>query len=313
MNDIFSLTTKPNPDLFFKKNDPNDLRLGEIVPNCKYKEAEIVILGCPQDEGVRRNHGRIGAEFAPDKIREQFYKLTNFGIKTKIFDIGNTIIQHTLEETHDVHTKIVSQVLSDKKRLIVLGGGNDLSYADGCGMAEFFGQNWLAVNVDAHFDVRKAEVRNSGTPYRQLLEEGLLKPSNFYEVAYQIQANSPIYFDYLQQLGVNLISLELLRSQESVDVKLRDLLKEKFVRQTSNLNIFFGFDIDAIRSSDAPGTSAPSPIGLRSGEFLTLVNFAANLTNTQIIEFTEVNPVFDIDDRTTKLVAIAMHKICSVK
>jgi arginase family enzyme len=33
----------------------------------------------------------------------------------------------------------------------------------------------LALNVDAHFDVRADSPRNSGTPYRQLLEEGKLK------------------------------------------------------------------------------------------------------------------------------------------
>jgi formiminoglutamase len=303
MTDIFSLATRPNPDLFFKSDDPNDVRLGEIIPKVKYDEAEIVIIGCPQDEGLRRNNRRIGAAFAPDKIREQFYKLTNFGINTKIFDIGNTIIHNTLEETHDVQTEIIS-----------LGGGNDISYADGCGMAEVFGDaNWIAINIDAHFDVRADEIRSSGTTYRQLLDEGLVKPANFYEIAYQTQANSPVYFEYLQNLGVSLISLEHLRSTEMADTNLRDLLKQQFIHHTTSLKTFFSFGMDAVRSSDAPGTSAPSPIGLRAGEFIQLVKYAGSLTNTQIIEFTEVNPLFDIDDQTTKLVAIAIHRFCAAK
>jgi len=69
--------------------------------------------------------------------------------------------------------------------------------------------------------------------------------------------------------------------------------------------------MDAVRSADAPGTSAASPLGLRAGEFITLVKYAASLANTKIIEFTEVNPKFDIDNRTTKLVAIGMHRFCS--
>lgn len=313
MTDIFELTDRPNEELFFRRNDPNDKRLGETIcfrPE-DYAAANIVILGCPQDEGVRRNQGRVGAALAPDAIRREFYKLTNFGISRKIFDLGNTKIQGTLEEIHLAHFQIVSQILRDGKRVIVLGGGNDISYADGGAMAEAFGrENWIGVNVDAHFDVRLAAERNSGTPYRQLLEENLLRPEYFYEVGFQTHFASPVYFRYLQNLGVNLVSLEQLRSKETADMELRELIRSKFIHHSATLNIFFGFDLDVVRASDAPGVSAPSPIGLRSGEFLTLVKFAATLVNTKIVEFTEVNPNFDIDNRTAKLTAIGMHEFC---
>lgn len=307
-----SLVTPPNLDLFFSRNDPNDPRLGDIVPRTQYEQADVVILGCPQDEGVARNGGRIGAAKAPDAIREQFYKLTPFGINKKIFDAGNTRIGETLEETHDTHINIVGEILDDGKKLIVLGGGNDISYADGRAMSEAFGsKNWLAVNVDAHFDVRADHPRNSGTPYRQLLDEGLLNPRQFYEVAFQPQLASPVYFKYLNDLKVNMISFEQVRSGAHADVELRDKMRHQFIRQSATLSAFFGFDLDAVRASDAPGTSAPSPIGLRAGEFLTLVKFAASLANTKLIEFSEVNPTFDVDNRTAKLVAIAMHTFCS--
>lgn len=314
MNNIFELTERPNERLFHRRNDSNDLRLGEIVSQRQehYDAANVVILGCPQDEGVRRNQGRVGAAQAPDAIREQFYKLTNFGISAAIFDLGNTKIQHTLEETHDVQTEIVAQVLKDGKRLIILGGGNDLSYADGAAMAQIFGsENWIGLNVDAHFDVRADRERNSGTPYRQLLEEKLIRPQYFYEVGFQPHFASPVYFRYLQNLGVNLVSLDQLRAKDSADVQVREMIREKFIHHSASLNIFFGFDLDVVRASDAPGVSAPSPIGLRSSEFLTLVKFAASLVNTKIVEFTEVNPNFDIDNRTSKLVAIGMHNFIS--
>jgi arginase family enzyme len=47
-------------------------------------------------------------------------------------------------------------------------------------MAEVFGkENWIAINIDAHFDVRADNPRNSGTPYRQLLEEKLAQSGIF--------------------------------------------------------------------------------------------------------------------------------------
>lgn len=314
MTDNFQELNKADDKLFFRKNDRNDVRLGEIVPMTKYDTANIVIVGCPQDEGVRRNNGRIGAALAPDLIREQFYKLTTFGISVKICDLGNIKLQNSLEETHAVLTETLKKILEDGKKAIILGGGNDISYADGRAMSEVFGAgNWLGVNVDAHFDVRLAETRNSGTPYRQILDEKLIRPDYFYEIAYQTHFASPVYYRYLQNLNVNLISLEQIRSRETADLELRELMRQKFINHSQSLSTFFGFDLDAVRSSDAPGTSAPSPLGLRAGEFITLVKFAASLSNTKVIEFTEVNPNFDIDNRTTKLTAIAMHRFCSLQ
>ncbi len=304
MFDIFQNTNRPKQDLFFKKKDRNDARLGEIVSSSvkNYEKTEIVILGCPQDEGVARNKGRIGAAFAPDAIRAQFYKLSNFGVSAEIFDLGDTIIQKTLEETHDLHTKIVEQVLRDGKRLMVLGGGNDISYADGSAMAKVFGnENWSAFNIDAHFDVREDSPRNSGTPYRQLLEEKYILPENFHEIGYQPQANSPIYFDYLKNSGATTISLEEIQKNIFLEKTICSLL-------TADCLLFWGFDADSVRASDAPGVSAPSPIGLTAEEFINLAGFAGSLEKTKIIEFTEVNPNFDVDNRTAKLVAIAMHK-----
>jgi formiminoglutamase len=314
MSEIFSQTTRPNGDLFFTRNDKNDPRLGEIVKReeSDYAASEIVILGCPQDEGVRRNNGRPGAEHAPSAIREQFYKLTPFNIRKKLFDLGDTKIAATLEETHDTHTAVVAQVLRDGKRLIVLGGGNDVSYPDGVAMADVFGrENWIGINVDSHLDVRIADQRNSGTPYRQLLDEGHLTPDHFFEVGYQTHFCSPVYYDYIRQLGVQRISLELLRSRSDSDVELKEMIKNKFIKHSSALNTFFGFDLDVVRCADAPGVSAPSPLGLRAGEFIQLVKYAASLANTKMIEFSEVNPKFDIDNSTTRLVAIAMHRFIS--
>jgi hypothetical protein len=141
MNDAFEQTTRPDNELFFTRNDSNDPRMGEIVASDpeRYGSAAIVILGCPQDEGVRRRDGRVGAADAPRAIREQFYKLTTNGVRQNIFDLGDVTLGTTLEETHDTMTAVVTQLLKDGKRLIVLGGGNDISYADGVAVAEVFG------------------------------------------------------------------------------------------------------------------------------------------------------------------------------
>ena len=304
MTDFLNWAARPSENLFFKRNDRSDVRLGETVSAhpSDYSTAEIVILGCPQDDGVVRNYGRRGAATAPDEIRRAFYKLTDFGISAKIFDLGNTVIQPTLEETHDVQTAIVRQLLRDGKKIISLGGGNDIAYPD-CKALSLETENMLAFNIDQHFDVRDDEIRNSGTPYRQLLSEKLIEPDNFYQIGYQEHANSPVYFEYLQRLGVHTISLEEFR-------QIGDFSLEIFKLQNDR-PLFWGFDVDVVRASDAPGVSAPSPIGLMADEFCDLAALAGLQPNTRIIEFTEVNPDYDRDGQTAKLVAIAMHRFCA--
>ncbi len=314
MDSIFELTSRPAPKLFYRGGDNNDPRVGEIIVSepSQYNSADIVIVGCPQDEGVRRAGGRVGASDGPNKIRDQFYRLTTFNIKKRIFDLGNIVIGPTLEDIHENHRIVVDQLLKDSKRVIVLGGGNDVSYPSGVAMADVFGpEMWIGVHVDSHLDIRVSETRNSGTPFRQLLEAGHLKHQYFYEVGYQTHFCSPVYYEYLRERQVHRISLELLRSRSEADIELKEQVRQAFIGHSSSLNTFFSFDLHAVRSADAPGTSSPSPLGLRAGEFIQLVKYAASLANTRIIEFCEVNPNFDVDDRTTKLVAIGMHRFCT--
>ena len=129
---------RPDAGLFFSRNDPNDPRLGEYVntEEVDYDAAHIVVIGCPQDEGVLRNGGRTGAADGPRAIREQFYRLTTFNVKKRIVDIGDVATNGSLEEIHDRLTGVARRVLADGKRVIVLGGGNDISYADGVAMSE---------------------------------------------------------------------------------------------------------------------------------------------------------------------------------
>jgi len=299
---IFEQTIRPDEKLFYKRDDPYDPRLGEFVTTFReaYNDASVVILGCPQDEGVKRNKGRVGAKDAPDAIRRELYKLTVPDGATTIFDLGDTRIQPTLEATHELHQKILQQLLLDGKRVIVLGGGNDMSYPD-CSALSIVFDHILAFNVDAHFDVRKAEPRNSGTPYRQLLEEGYIKPKNFYELAYQPFCNSTIYKNYLKDIGVNLFGLHRLRAQ-GINKVLHGILDHQDADA-----VFWGLDMDSVRASDAPGVSAVNPVGLTAEEFCLIAGIAGRDRRSRILEITEVNPKYDSDRRTASLAAVAIH------
>ena len=285
--------------LFYTRNDPNDRRLGDVVRSKfqDYEAANIVILGCPQDEGVRRNGGRPGARHAPVAIREQLYRLVVVGLEPlNLFDLGDTLVEGSLEEIHERQQAIVRQVIRDDKRLIVLGGGNDISYPDASALA-LEQPDLAAFNLDAHFDVRADSPRNSGTPYRQLLEQGYLKPERFFEVAYQPHANSSVYFEYLSSLGIRCVSRLDVQAQSMYSL-LKPLLKIQ-----ANI-LFWGLDMDVVRASDAPGVSAPNPTGLDALDLIQFAALAGGDARSRLFEVSEVNPEFDLDNRTSRLAAV---------
>ena len=303
-DELFASTQRPRQELLFRRDDVHDPRLGQVVLTGadSYERAAVVLLGCPQDEGVRRNGGRVGAAGAPDEIRRWLYRLVPpepLLDNPLLLDLGNTILQPTLEATHDLHHQIARQVLRDGKRVIALGGGNDLSYPDGSAVAAEVGPT-LALNIDAHFDVRADQPRNSGTSYRMLLEEGWIKPDDFYEIGAQPFANSAAYRRYLEAQGAHIVWLSDLRARG-----LTETVRAALDGSRAN-SVFWGFDLDSVRASDAPGVSAPNPTGLFGDELCQIAALAGLEPRTRMVEFTEVNPQFDIEGRTSRLTAAAI-------
>ncbi len=314
MNTIFKHLTAPNEKLFFLRNDKSDLRMGDIVQRGEKNfshEIQIGIVGMPTDEGVKRNGGRVGAKDAPDAIREEFYKRTAFVIgKEKspshvpVFDFGDIKTGKTLEETHDKLSEVIHSLVSAKIIPIVLGGGHDIAYPNFLGFSK--GKQTVGViNIDTHLDYRKPiPKRNSGTSFRQMLDHHLsaLNAMNFVEVGTQSFVNSNDHYSELVERGATIFSLRDVR--EDGITKILDLSYE--LATTSTDSLYVSFDIDAVRSSDAPGVSAPLPTGLTAEEFLTAALFAGKRHKTKLIDIVEVNPKYDVDGKTAKLAALVM-------
>jgi formiminoglutamase len=294
--------TPADPGLFYRRGDPNDRRLGDLVAYdpAAYGTAAVVILGCPTDEGVRRNGGRPGAAEGPAAVRRCLYRLGVAGLEElAVVDLGDTPPGPDLEATHERHRQTVRQVIADGKRLITIGGGNDLAYPDVAGLAEAAAPV-LALNVDAHYDVRADTLRNSGTPYRQLLDEGHLAPERLCILGTQPFANSPVYSAYLEERGVRAVSLREARMR-GLAATARGLIHD-----AHGGPIFWGFDMDVVCAAEAPGVSAPNPLGMSGAELCELAELAGADPRTRLVELSEVNPAHDVDQRTCRLAAVVL-------
>jgi formiminoglutamase len=314
MSTVFKHLDAPNEKLFFSSNDPSDPRMGDITLRGERNfadEVKIGIIGVPTDEGVKRNGGRVGAKAGPDAIRTEFYKRTPFVIgKEKspsmvpAFDFGNIKIGKTLEETHDRLSEVVHSLSSANIIPIVLGGGHDIAYPNFAGFSK--GKQTVGViNIDTHLDYRKPiPKRNSGTSFRQILDQhqSPLNAMNFVEIGIQSFANSADHYSELIQRGATVFSLRDVRTEGIT--KTLELAYELATSSTDSL--YISFDLDAMHSADAPGVNASLPTGLTAEEFLMAALFAGKRRKVKLIDIVELNPKYDVDGRTAKLAALSM-------
>lgn len=269
--------------------------------------ADIVIIGVPTDEGIRRNGGRSGASHAPDAIRSYLAKLTPFShpsaertaLDITILDAGNAHGE-TLGEIHDNAEALVRQYLKVETVIVAIGGGHDITYPLAKGMFSTIGNKpFSLINLDAHLDVRpkKDGKHHSGSSFRLLIEEGILDGKNFTEYGIQSFAYSKEHYDWVTDQGASVEFFDELYFDEEVISRFSDIVA------SSELPYYVTFDIDSIRSSDAPGCSAPSPIGFTAEQALA-ISFAAGQNNsTRVFDIVEVSPGYDNDGRTCRLAA----------
>jgi formimidoylglutamase len=314
MSTIFNHLNTPNEKLFFSRHDSSDMRMGDITLHVQKNftnDVKVGIIGVPTDEGVKRNGGRTGAKDGPDAIRTEFYKRTSFVIgKEKspaavpVFDFGDIKMGKTLEETHDRLSEVVYSLITADIIPIVIGGGHDIAYPNFAGFAK--GKRTVGViNIDTHLDYRKPiPKRNSGTSFRQMLDQhqSPLNAMNFVEIGIQSFANSADHYSELIERGATVFTLRDVRTEGIT--KTLELAYE--LATSSADSLYISFDLDAVHSADAPGVSAPLPTGLTAEEFLTAALFAGKRRKTKLIDIVEMNPKYDVDGRTAKLAALAM-------
>src|SRR5262245_52579389 len=119
---------------------PDDPRLGASVEfwdgdPAALRPGRAVLVGFPQDEGVRRNGGRPGAAEAPDAIRHWLYRLTPWDGRTGTnlarlppLDLGNLRLRGGLEETQHDLGRVIAALLERGAVPVVLGGGHETAY-----------------------------------------------------------------------------------------------------------------------------------------------------------------------------------------
>ncbi len=292
----------------------DDPRLADIIRSATEStiaEADVVIFGIPTNEGIRRNGGRLGASEAPNAIREWLGKLTPYAgphfnrhlNDLRIVDLGD-VNQGYLEAMHVTAAQVTLEMIAAGKIVIALGGGHDVTYPLARGFRD--GSNSEAmglINIDAHLDVREKKdgKHHSGSSFRLLLEEGIIKGQHFAEIGIQSFAASENHFNWVIQQGARILTFE-----DATTTHLPNAFEEcefAITHGDPDFPTYLSFDMDCVRASDAPGVSAPAPIGFLAEEAYELSVAAGLSKNVRMFDIVEVSPPHDVDGRTARLAA----------
>ncbi len=270
-----------------------------------------VLLGYPQDHGVRRNHGRRGARAAPHEIRTHLYRLTPWDgaddidlSATPPLDLGNLHVNGTLETTQAALGEVVAVLLERGTVPVVLGGGHETAFGHYLGYVGARQQVGI-INLDAHLDVRPChhDYGHSGSPFRQALEHPThpLPGTHYVCLGAQPHAVSRAHWLYARERGC------AVRWAGEVGGRLvEQFSKDRDKLSAAGAKVYLSIDADVVQTADVPGVSAPNPLGLRGAEVAACARAAGQSPAVASVDLVEINPRHDRDGQSARWAALVV-------
>ncbi|MBA3900301.1 MAG: formimidoylglutamase [Bacteroidetes bacterium] len=251
-------------------------------------EAAIAIIGVKEDRNAFDNEG---CSKAPDFVRGFLYKLYSPHKGLNIIDLGNINAGHTVEDTYFALSSVISHLVKNKVIPVVIGGSQDLTYANYLAY-EKLEQTVNLVSIDNAIDLIDLEGDVHSRSYLGkiiLHQPGFL--FNYSNIGYQSYFVDQKLLDLMSNLYFDAYRLGQVKGQ------LEET--EPIIRNADMLS----FDISSIRFSDAPGSRQSTPNGFLGEEACQIARYAGMSDKLSSIGFYEINPIVDIQNMTAHLVA----------
>ena len=252
------------------------------------QEADIAIIGVPESRNAYQNPS---CSLAPDEVRRQFYQLYNWRKDVKIIDLGNVRVGKTVEDTYSVISEIIAYLIENKVIPIILGGSNDLAYAN-YRAYERLERVANVVAIDSCFDLGEENkpIRSDGYVTKMVLQQPnfLL---NYANIGYQSYMNSPESVNMMESLLFETYRVGLMRmNMEEV---------EPVVRNADMVSL----DISAVRRPDAPGCPHSSSNGFYGEEICQIAKYVGLSDKLSSFGIYEYDPTLDFNNQTSQLIA----------
>lgn len=256
--------------------------------------------GFPDLEGVniavfdvRDGRGAVGNEetvIGADEIREELYQLYYGNWKVSIADLGTINQGSTISDTYFAVQETVAYLVKKNVVPIIIGGGQDLIYAN----YRAYNQLDQTVNIAVasprfNFGSLEDEINSDSYLSKIILEE----PCNLFNYA---NLGYQTFYNSQEEIGlIDSLSFEAFRVGELKDITIA----EPVMRDADMV----AFDLGVLRGSEAPGNSKANPNGLYGDDICALARYAGISDKVTSFGVYEYNKLFDVNKRTSKLVS----------
>lgn len=307
-------TAAPSPQQAGSASAGGDSGAGGAATDGRHTTA---LIGFASDEGVRRNHGRVGACQGPAALRSALSSLAVVDGTGYLADAGDVTVQLGSEDSPgDLEAgqvqlaQRITALVDTHDLTVVLGGGHETAYASYSGLAgstRVCSDTRIGIlNLDAHFDLRQAPLPSSGTPFLQAAQDEQSAGRQFsYAVVGISEANNTrVLFQTAEQLGVRWLTDE--QSQTADLGAVREFVRG-FIAEVDVL--YLTIDLDVLPAAVAPGVSAPAGLGVPLEVITACVQEATRSGRLALADVVELNPMLDVDGRTARTAARLIHTI----
>lgn len=255
------------------------------------EEIDLVIFGVMDDRKAINNQG---CALAADAFRNKFYELHQGDYSARIADLGNIKRGHSVSDTYAAVKTVVSELIKMNIVPIIIGGGQDLTYAQYLAY-ENLEQRVDLVVIDSAFDLQEDVAEVSDTTSRSYLNKIMLhQPNylfNFSNVGYQtyfVNRESLRVFDKLLFDVYRLGTFTGKIDQAEPVIRNADMIS---------------FDMGAIRSSDAFANKNAGPNGFYGEDACQICRYAGMSDKLTSMGFYEFNPKIDQNGQTAILLS----------
>ncbi len=276
----------------------------------KKKLDGTTIIGVPLS---KPSISHSGASFTPGIVRKLMQSYSTYAVEGEVdlrdsnvlLDAGDIHMHATdIKESYRRIEETVTTILGENKECIPLfiGGDHSISYSTLKAMNEVKTGKIGVIQFDAHHDLRNTEDGGptNGTPFRRLLEAGVLKAEHLVQVGIRNYSNSAYYHQYAMENGIKVYTMADVKKNGIGEVirETVEYLKDKVE------HIYLSIDIDVLDQAYAPGCPAIGPGGMTSEQLLEAIYMLGKEESVCGLDIVEIDPTIDFRDMTSR---VAVH------
>jgi len=306
----------------FIKTRDGETKFGERVhllddlENLSTLDAKYVLLGIPEDIGVRGNLGKGGTSGAWKCCLKSLLNIqaNQYTKPEKVILLGEVMCDEIMKKASnidpadpnyhaklgdlvcvidDILSKLVAKIISAGKIPIIIGGGHNNAYGNIKGASEALKKQLNVLNIDAHSDLRKTDYRHSGNGFSYARKDNLLGK---YRIFGLHQNYTPEYiFNEMNQSannGYRLFEHLLLMPSEKIVTSFREEME--FVSHDD-----FGLELDCDAIKGFP-SSAQTPSGFAINMIRNFIRIASEEEHLKYLHICEAAPTKDSENKVGK-------------